>query len=50
MREWMLGQREWSSAEPLPAYAHDLNPVEHVRGTLKSRDLVNLCTDTMPRC
>ena len=47
MREWLVGQRQWLTVEPLPGYAHDLNPVEQVWGTLKSRDLANLCSDTI---
>src|SRR5919202_1012960 len=47
MREWLVGQRQWLTVEPLPGYAHDLNPVEQVWGALKSRDLANLCSDTI---
>jgi transposase len=47
MRDWLAEQRDWLALEPLPGYAHDLNPVEQVWGTLKSRDLANLCSDTI---
>ena len=47
MRGWLADQREWLTVERLPGYAHDLNPVEQVWGTLKSRDLANLCSDTL---
>ena len=47
MREWLADQRQWLTVEPLPGYAHDLNPVEQVWGTLKSRELANLCSDTI---
>ena len=47
MRQWLADQREWLTVERLPGYAHDLNPVEQVWGTLKSRDLANLCSDTI---
>ena len=47
MRAWLVEQRHWLTVEPLPGYAHDLNPVEQVWGTLKSRELANLCADTI---
>ena len=47
MRAWLVQQRHWLTVEPLPGYAHDLNPVEQVWGTLKSRELANLCADTI---
>jgi hypothetical protein len=28
MRDWIARQRHWLWVEPLPAYAHDLNPIE----------------------
>jgi transposase len=33
--------------EPLPGYAHDINPIEQVWGSLKSKELSNLCPDTL---
>ena len=47
MRAWLVEQRHWLTVEPLPGYAHDLNRVEQVWGTLKSRELANLCADTI---
>ena len=47
MRDWLAEQRHWLSVEPLPGYAHDLNPVEHVWGTVKSKELANLCSDSI---
>jgi transposase len=47
MRAWLVEQRHWLTVEPLPGYAHDLNPVEQAWGTLKSRELANLCADTI---
>ena len=47
MRAWLVEQRHWLTVEPLPGYPHDLNPVEQVWGTLKSRELANLCADTI---
>jgi transposase len=35
------------SVEPLPGYAPDFNPIELVWGSLKSRELANLCSDTI---
>ncbi|MGI9147814.1 MAG: transposase [Chloroflexota bacterium] len=47
MLDWVASQRNWLSIEPLPGYAPDLNPIEQVWGRLKSKELANLCTDTM---
>ncbi len=47
MRDWLAEQRHWLSVEPLPGYAHELNPVEHVWGTVKSKELANLCSDSI---
>ena len=33
--------------EHLPGYAPDLNPIEQVWGSLKSKELANLCSDTL---
>ena len=33
--------------EPLPGYAHDINPIEQVWGNLKASELANLCSDTI---
>ena len=37
----------WLSAERLPGYAPDLNPIEQVWGNVKSQELANLCADTI---
>jgi transposase len=47
MQEWLATQRHWLVVERLPAYGHDLNPVELVWGNLKSSELANLCPDTI---
>ena len=47
MRDWLARQRHWLQVEPLPGYAHDLNPIEQVWGNLKSTELRNLCSDTI---
>jgi putative transposase len=47
MRTWIASQRHWLWVEALPGYAHDLNPIEQVWGTLKSKELRNLCLDTI---
>jgi transposase len=47
MKDWIAGQRRWLVVEPLPGYAHDLNPVEQVWGNLKGSELANLCPDTI---
>ena len=47
MTEWVASQRAWLSIEPLPGYAPDLNPTEQVWGSVKSKELANLCSDTI---
>jgi transposase len=47
MSDWVAGQRHWLNIEPLPGYAPDLNPIEQVWGSLKSKELANLCSDTI---
>jgi transposase len=47
MNEWIATQRNWLVVEQLPAYGHDLNPVELIWGNLKSSELANLCPDTI---
>jgi transposase len=47
MRDWLGSQRDWLSIEQLPGYAPDINPVEQAWGNLKSRELANLCRDTI---
>jgi transposase len=47
MKAWLDTQRHWLRVEPLPGYAHDLNPIELVWGNLKATELANLCPDTI---
>jgi len=47
MLDWIASQRHWLSAERLPGYAPDLNPIENVWGNLKSQELANLCAHTI---
>ena len=47
MSEWIATQHDWLSVEQLPGYAPDLNPLEQAWGNLKSRELANLCRDTI---
>lgn len=47
MKAWIAQQRHWLVVERLPAYGHDLNPVELIWGNLKSSELANLCPDTI---
>jgi transposase len=47
MLDWLASQRHWLAVEPLPGYAHDLNPIEQVWGNLKSKELANLCSNTI---
>jgi transposase len=47
MRDWLTGQRHWLQVEYLPAYAHDLDPVEGLWANLKGVELANLTCDTV---
>ena len=47
MSEWIASQRHWLAVERLPGYAPDVNPIEQAWGSLKSKELANLCSDTM---
>ena len=47
MNQFLKTQRYWLVTERLPAYGHDLNPVEQVWGNLKNRELANLCPDSI---
>lgn len=49
MSDWVASQRHWLSVEPLPGYASELNPIEHVWGNLKGTELANLCSDTIDK-
>ena len=43
MRTYLARQHHWLTAERLPGYAPDLNPVESVFGNVKGRELANHC-------
>jgi putative transposase len=47
MKEWIATQRRWLVVERLPAYSHDLNPIELVWANRKTSELANLCPDTI---
>src|SRR5713226_210132 len=47
MLDWVANKHDWLSIEPLPGYVPDLNPIEQVWGSLKSKELANLCSDTI---
>jgi transposase len=47
MRAWVDSQRDWLTAERLPAYAPDLNPVEGLWANLKDVELANFAGDTV---
>jgi transposase len=44
---YLDSQRDWLTAERLPAYAPDLNPVEPLWANLKGVELANLAADTL---
>jgi transposase len=43
MLTYLAHQHHWLTAERLPGYAPDLNPVESVFGNVKGRELANHC-------
>lgn len=47
MTAFIKSQRHWLVTERLPPYGHELNPVEHVWGNVKGRELANLCLDSI---
>jgi transposase len=47
MRAWLDSQHDWLTAERLPAYAPELNPVESLWANLKAVELANLPTTTL---
>jgi transposase len=47
MCDWLTSQRHWLQVEYLPAYAHDLDPVEGLWANLKGVELANLTRDTV---
>ena len=47
MTAWIATQCDWLVVERLPGYAHDINPIEMVWGTIKTVELANLCPDTI---
>jgi len=47
MRAFLDSQRDWLTAERLPAYAPELNPVEYLWANLKAVELANLPTTTL---
>jgi hypothetical protein len=49
MRAHLAAQRDWLTAERLPAYAPELNPVEYLWANLKDLELANLPRPLWPR-
>ena len=47
MRALLDSQRDWPTAECLPAYAPELTPVEYLSANLKDVELANLPTTTL---
>jgi DDE superfamily endonuclease len=47
MRAWLDSQHDWLTAERLPAYAPELNPVEGLWANLKDLELANRPTTTL---
>jgi hypothetical protein len=48
MRAWLATQRSWLVVERLPAYAPELNPVDGLWSSLKTVELANLTSPTLP--
>ncbi len=47
LRAFLDSQRDWLTAERLPAHAPELNPVEYLWANLKDVELANLPTTTL---
>jgi putative transposase len=47
MNDWITRPHCWLSVERLPGCAPDLNPAEQVWASLKSKELANLCPNTI---
>jgi len=47
VRDFVAAQGPRLTLERLPAYAPELNPVEHIWGYLKERELPNFCPRTL---
>jgi transposase len=47
MRAYLDSQRDWLTAERLPAYAPELNAVEYLWANLEGVELANLPTTTL---
>lgn len=47
MQAFVKSQRGWLDVQRLPAYAHELNPIEGLWGNLKASELANLCPDSV---
>ena len=47
MRAWLDSQHDWLTAERLPGYAPELNPVEYLWANLKDVELANRPTTTL---
>jgi hypothetical protein len=47
MGAWLRRQQSWLVAEPLPAYAPELNPVEPLWSSLKGAELANLAGESL---
>ena len=47
MRAFLDSQHDWLTAERLPAYAPELNPVEYLWANLKDLELANRTTSTL---
>jgi hypothetical protein len=47
MRAHLDAQHDWLTAERLPAYAPELNPVEYLWANLKGAELANHAGDTL---
>lgn len=46
-RAYLARQRAWLTVERLPGYAPELNPIELIWGTLKRRELTNVCAEDL---
>lgn len=47
VKDHIEAQKDWLTAERLPAYAPELNPVEYLWSTMKGKDVANLCSNSL---
>ena len=47
VKEYIEAQKAWLTVERLPAYAPELNPVEYLWASMKTKHMANVCDSTI---